>query len=129
MVIGIMRLFGLAVLGLATQARPAHAQGYYQGKTVEIIASSGVGDTYDTLSRLVGRHIGRHLPGNPSVVVKTMPGAGGILAANYLYNVAAKDGTSFGMLDQSIFETQLFTPGSLKADVRTRLLHGRSTTT
>jgi hypothetical protein len=49
--------------------------------------------------------MGRHLPGNPTFIVRSMPGAGGILAANHLYNVAPKDGTVLGMLDQAIFET------------------------
>src|SRR4029078_1307875 len=96
---------------------PATAQPFFQGKTIEIIHSAAAGDSYDTLSRLVGRHMGQHLAGNPAFIVRSMPGAGGILAANHLYNVAPKDGTVLGMLDQSIFETQLFTPGSLKADV------------
>jgi len=111
------RSIAIALLGLASSL-PAAAQPFYQGKTIEIFHSASAGDSYDTLSRLVGRHMGRHLPGNPSFVVRSMPGAGGILAANHLYNVAPKDGTAIGMLDQSIFETQLFTPGKLKADVR-----------
>lgn len=95
----------------------AHADAFYQGKTLTILVASGVGDSYDVLSRLVGRHIGRHLPGNPAVVVQNMPGAGGILAANQLYNLAPHDGTVIGMLDQSAFETQLFKMPGLKADV------------
>src|SRR5580704_19246069 len=95
----------------------ALADGFYQGKSLEIIVASGVGDSYDVLSRLVGRHIGRYLPGNPTVVVQNMPGAGGILAANELYNIAPRDGTVIGMLDQSIYETQLFKVAGLKADV------------
>jgi tripartite-type tricarboxylate transporter receptor subunit TctC len=87
-------------------------------KNFEIIVSANVGDSYDLLGRLVGRHIGQYLPGNPTVTVRNMPGAGGILAANHLANVASKQGTIVGMLDQSIFETQLLSPGSLKVDVR-----------
>jgi tripartite-type tricarboxylate transporter receptor subunit TctC len=91
---------------------------FYQGKTLEIITSSGVGtDSYDTLSRLVARHIGQFLPGNPAVVVVNMPGAGGILAANQLYNIVPRDGTVIGMLDQAIYETQLFKVAGLRADV------------
>jgi tripartite-type tricarboxylate transporter receptor subunit TctC len=108
----------VAVLALALASTAVHAQGFYQGKTLDIVVFGAAGDSYDTLSRLVGRHIGKHLPGNPSVIVRTMPGAGGIVVANHLYNVAARDGTVIGMLDQSIFETQLFSPGTVKADVR-----------
>jgi tripartite-type tricarboxylate transporter receptor subunit TctC len=110
----------LATIGAALLAPPppAAAEDFYSGKTLEIIVSSGVGaDSYDTLSRLVARHIGRYLPGSPNVIVQNMPGAGGILAANQLYNIAPRDGTAIGMLDQSISEDQLFKVPGLKADV------------
>ncbi len=112
--------FGAALAALAAAAllAGAAAPGFYSGKTLQIIVSSGVGaDSYDSLSRLVGRHIGPHLPGDPVVVVRNMPGAGGILAANALYNIAPRDGTVIGMLDQAIYQTQLFEVAELKADV------------
>jgi tripartite-type tricarboxylate transporter receptor subunit TctC len=116
-----IRSIGAALTIGATILAPdagAIAADFYQGKTLEIIVSSGVGsDSYDTLARLVGRHIGRYLPGNPTIVVRNMPGAGGILAANELYNISPRDGTVIGMLDQSIYETQLFKVPSLRADV------------
>src|SRR5579862_2543205 len=109
---------GAVAAVLLTAGAATAAENFYQGKTVEIITSSGVGvDSYDTLSRLLARHIGRHLPGEPPVIVRNMPGAGGILAANELYNIAPRDGTVIGMLDQSIYETQLFKVAGLKADV------------
>lgn len=96
----------------------AAAEDFYAGKTLQIIVSSGAGsDSYDTLSRLVARHIGHHLRGNPAVIVQNMPGAGGILAANQLYNISPRDGTVIAMLDQSIYETQQFKVPELKADV------------
>lgn len=108
----------LAALGATAVSPGAAASGFYAGKTLEIIVSSGVGtDSYDSLSRLVSRHIGSHLPGNPVVVVQNMPGAGGILAANTLYNIAPRDGTVIGMLDESIDQDQLFQVPELKADV------------
>jgi tripartite-type tricarboxylate transporter receptor subunit TctC len=110
----------LIVIGAALLAPSASAVAadFYQGKTLEIIVSSGVGaDTYDTLSRLVARHIGSYLPGNPAVVVVNMPGAGGVLAANQLYNISPRDGTVIAMLDQALYETQLFKMGGLRADV------------
>lgn len=109
----------LAVLGITLLAPgfSAGAEDFYHGKTLQIIVSAGPGDSYDTLSRLVGRHISQYLPGNPTVVVMDMPGAGGIVAANQLYNVAPKDGTVIGMLDQSVYETQLFKVTGLQADV------------
>ena len=99
-------------------APSAAAQDSLAGKNVTLIIGFGAGGGYDLWGRLVARHIGKHLPGNPTVIVRTMPGAGGIVVANHLYNLAARNGTVIGMLDQSIFETQLFSPGSVKADVR-----------
>jgi tripartite-type tricarboxylate transporter receptor subunit TctC len=110
----------IAVIGVALAAPAVRAadDNFYRGKTLEIIVSSGAGaDSYDSLSRLVARHIGSHLPGDPAVIVQNMPGAGGILAANQLYNIAPRDGTVIGMLDESIYETQLFKVPALKADV------------
>jgi tripartite-type tricarboxylate transporter receptor subunit TctC len=110
--------FAAALFAIALTSAPTQAGDFYRGKTLEIIVSSSVGaDSYDALSRLVARHIGAHLAGDPNVVVRNMPGAGGILAANQLYNLAPRDGTTIGMLDQSIFETQLFKVPKLKADV------------
>jgi tripartite-type tricarboxylate transporter receptor subunit TctC len=110
--------FAATLLAIALTSAPARAADFYRGKTLEIIVSSSVGaDSYDALSRLVARHIGAHLAGDPNIVVRNMPGAGGILAANQLYNLAPRDGTTIGMLDQSIFETQLFKVPELKADV------------
>jgi tripartite-type tricarboxylate transporter receptor subunit TctC len=82
----------LAALCLGSPA--AHAAEFYAGKTIEMIVGSDVGGGYDTYTRAIARHIGRHLPGHPSVVVKNMPGAGSGRAAAYLYSVAPKDGTS-----------------------------------
>lgn len=110
----------IAVIGVALSAPAvrAAAADFYRGKTLQILVSSGAGaDSYDSLSRLVARHIGSHLPGDPTVIVQNMPGAGGILAANQLYNIAPRDGTVIGMLDESIYETQLFQVPELKADV------------
>lgn len=108
----------LAAFGAAALLSGAAAPGFYSGKTLQIVVSSGVGaDSYDALSRLVGRHIGVHLPGNPPVIVRNMPGAGGILAANSLYNIEPRDGTVIGMFDQSIYQDQLFKIPQLKADV------------
>lgn len=87
------------------------------GKVFEIVVSEAVGGGSDTMARLVSRHIGRHLPGQPSVLVRNMPGAGGLAGANYLYNVAPKDGSTIGMVEQSIQSQQLFRVKGLMADV------------
>jgi len=79
-------------------ARSAGVEDFYKGKTVRIVVGFSPGGGYDQYARLVARHIGRHIPGNPTVVVQNMPGAGSLRAANYLYNVAPKDGTAIGMI-------------------------------
>ena len=80
----------------ASQASAQTAAEFFHGKTITMIVSSASGGGYDTLSRVLASHLGRHIPGNPQVVVRNMAGAGGIVATNHLYNVAAKDGTVVG---------------------------------
>ena len=88
-------LIGLAAL--VAGAAPAAAQAdFYKGKTVEVIISTGAGGGLDANGRIVARHLGNHIPGNPTIVAKNMPGAGHIRAANYVFNQAPKDGTTIG---------------------------------
>lgn len=68
----------------------------FKGKQIKVIVGSGTGGGYDGHARLLARHMGRHLPGNPTFVVQNMPGAGSLAAANHIYNLAPKDGTVFG---------------------------------
>src|SRR5215475_3486791 len=75
---------------------------YFAGKTVTIIIPIGPGGAYDTYARLVARHLGRHIPGNPTVIAQNMPGAGSLRSANFLYNVAAKDGTVIGHFSRGL---------------------------
>ncbi len=79
--------------GVAGAASAASVADFYQGKTIKLIIGTGVGGSYDLHGRLVGRHIARHIPGNPKLVVQNMPGAGSRKAAGYIYNVAPQDGT------------------------------------
>ncbi len=81
---------------LATGAQPVaadEAAEFYKGKTVTIVVGHEVGTGFDIFARVLQRHLRRHIPGNPGVVVQNMPGVGGIAAANWLYNTAPKDGT------------------------------------
>ena len=94
-------LAGLAMLPFAP--REAHAQEFYKGKTVTIFVGFEPGASYDYYGRLLSRHIGKHLPGNPTVIVSSMPGAGGIRAANHLYAVAPRDGTAIGIVTLSLW--------------------------
>jgi tripartite-type tricarboxylate transporter receptor subunit TctC len=77
---------------------PAGAADFYAGKTIEVIVGSDVGGGYDIYSRAIARHLGRHIPGNPAIVVKNMPGAGSGRTAAYISSVASKDGTSLGAI-------------------------------
>ena len=82
-------------------ATPAGAQpvaDFYKGKTVTIVVSTSTGGGYDAMARAISRHIGKHIPGNPTLVIRNMPGAGGITAVNFLYNGAEKDGTVLGLV-------------------------------
>ncbi len=95
----------LATLALSTSlyAAGAHANeeavaAFYKGKTVNVLIGVGVGGEYDLHARLTARYIGRHIPGNPSIVPQNMLGAGGVKMAAYLLQVAPKDGTNIGMI-------------------------------
>jgi hypothetical protein len=91
----------LAIL-LASRAAPADPIAeFYRGKTVNVLIGVGVGGEYDIQARLVARHIGKHIPGNPTVVAQNMTGAGGLKMLNYLYTVAPKDGTAIGMIQNA----------------------------
>ena len=75
---------------------------FYKGKQVQVVVRTTVGGGYDTLSRLIGRHIGKHIPGQPSTVVINMPGGGGLQAANYMGTRAQQDGTVISIIGQGI---------------------------
>jgi tripartite-type tricarboxylate transporter receptor subunit TctC len=85
----------------------AAADDFYKGKTITFVIGSAPGGGYDTYSRLVATHLGQHLEGHPTIVPQNMPGAGSIRAANYLYNIAPKDGTAIGMVDEAILLNQI----------------------
>src|SRR5262245_18448667 len=87
---------GAGVLLTASPLTPATADGvadFYRGRTLSLVFGLEVGTGYDTYARVLARHLGRHIPGNPNIVVQNMVGASGIVASNCLYNVAPNDGT------------------------------------
>ena len=90
----------LCASALFVLAAPARAQSsgeeFYKGKQIRLIISSSPGGGYDRYARLVGRHIGKYIPGNPTIIPSNMPGAGGLTATSYIYSVAPKDGTAIG---------------------------------
>jgi tripartite-type tricarboxylate transporter receptor subunit TctC len=84
---------------------PAQAQqagDFYRGKNIDLHIGYTVGGGYDIYARLLARHMGRHLPGNPTIVPRNMPGAGSLRLANWLYHAAPKDGTAFGTIGRGI---------------------------
>ena len=93
----------LASVGFA--AAPALADpvaDFYTGKTISLYIGFTQGGGYDTYARTVARFLGKHMPGNPTIVPRQMPGAGSLAATNYLYNVAPKDGTALASADQAL---------------------------
>ena len=90
LLIRAVAVVGPLVFGTAAPAQTADS--FWRGKTVTVIAPTAPGGGYDAYTRLLARHIGKQIPGNPSVVVQNMPGAGGMVAANHLFNVAPRDG-------------------------------------
>lgn len=91
---------------------------FYQGKTVTVVVGSAPGGLYDLWGRLLARTMGKHLPGNPNMLVQNMPGAGSIVAANYLYGVAKPDGLTIGMFQTHLYLMQLVGQSEIKFDVR-----------
>ena len=95
----LLRLMAALCAGLCiVPARADPVADFYKGAAVNIVVSTSAGGGYDAMARAVARHIGRHIPGQPTVVVRNMPGAGGITAANYLYAAAPRDGSVLGLI-------------------------------
>jgi tripartite-type tricarboxylate transporter receptor subunit TctC len=90
---------------------------FYRGKTVRIIVGFSAGGGYDQYSRLIARHLGKHLPGNPAVIVENMAGAGSIIAANHVFSAAPKDGTVVGNISGPIVLEQLFGTPAVQFDM------------
>src|SRR5262245_13192694 len=100
-----LTMMGAGLLLACASALPASAQSvadFYRGKTVNVLIGVSPGGEYDLQARLIARHIGKHIPGNPVVWPQNMTGAGGLNMANYLATIAARDGTSIGMLSNTL---------------------------
>jgi tripartite-type tricarboxylate transporter receptor subunit TctC len=98
---------------------PAKAQdSFYNGKTIRIIVGASAGGGYDTYSRTIARHMGKHIPGNPTFVVENMPGAGFLISANYMYKIAKPDGLTIGHFIGGLFLQQLLEKPGIEFDAR-----------
>lgn len=90
---------------------------FYRDKTIKIVVGFTSGGFYDRWSRLLARHVPKYLPGNPEMVVQNMPGAGGLIAANYMYNVAKPDGLTVGMMSYGMYLDQMVGRQQVQYDV------------
>jgi tripartite-type tricarboxylate transporter receptor subunit TctC len=119
----VLTLF--TVLPLAALVAPAKAQSpaqsvadFYRGKTITMAVGTSPGGDYDLRMRMVGRYLGKYIPGNPTIVATNMPGAGQMLVANWLANVAPKDGTTIVALSQNLPVHQATGASGVRYDVR-----------
>jgi tripartite-type tricarboxylate transporter receptor subunit TctC len=107
-----------AMMGLA--ATPAAAQSvaeFYAGKQITLIVGSTPGGGYDTQARLVARHLGRHIPGNPTIIVQNMPAAGSLAATNHLFNIAPKDGSTIALVQRGMLLIKNWNPSAVRFDL------------
>ena len=104
---------GLGLL-VAQLAPLALAQDFFAGKTITFVVGSGVGGGYDLQARLAARHLGKHIPGHPTVVVQNMPAAGGIAATNHIFSTAPKDGTMIALIQRGMLLSKLSNPGGTR---------------
>jgi len=101
---------------LSAASSGAAESNYFAGKTIRVVVGSSAGGGYDLWARLMAQHIGKHIPGNPSVVVQNMPGAGGAVAANYIYGVAKPDALTLGAFNPALYFDQLVGRPEVKFD-------------
>jgi tripartite-type tricarboxylate transporter receptor subunit TctC len=116
-----MKIAAILVVLAVAFSPVAHAQDaaeFYRGRTVSLVAGFNPGGGADTYARLVARHLGKHIAGSPTVVVRNMQGAGSVVAANHIYNVSPKDGTELGLFAGNITIDPLMGGTQHKYDAR-----------
>lgn len=91
---------------------------FYKGKTVSVVVSTGEGGTYDTVARVIARYMPKHIPGEPTMILRYMPGAGHVVATNYMYEIAPKDGTYIATIGNSIPQHQVLDGKGVRFDSR-----------
>ena len=106
-------LLGFALLAEAAQEI---SQDFFKGKTIRLVVGYSTGGAMDDWARFVAQHLGKNIPGNPGIVVQNMPGAGGITAANYIFNIAKPDGLSLGVVNPALYNDQLIGSKEVKFD-------------
>jgi tripartite-type tricarboxylate transporter receptor subunit TctC len=112
-------VLALSALGTPAAAQqPADPAAIFKDKQIRLIVGSAPGGGYDTYGRLLAQFMRKHIPGNPLIIVQNMPGAGSLVLANYLYNVAPRDGTAFGAVNALLATDPLIYPERVKFDPR-----------
>jgi tripartite-type tricarboxylate transporter receptor subunit TctC len=107
----------LALVGAATAGQPSVAD-FYKSKTISIVVGSDAGGGYDLNARVLARYLGRYIPGNPTIIVQNRPGASSLAAANYVYEIAPKDGTVIAAVQRPIPFPALYVANGVRYDVR-----------
>ncbi len=107
----------LALFG-ATAAQAQSVESFYRGRNINLVIGYSVGGGYDLHGRLLARHLGKHIPGNPGIIVQNMPGGGSLRAANFLYNAAPKDGTTIGVFSRGMAMEPLIGASNTQYDSR-----------
>lgn len=108
----------VAAVSISVSAIPVQAQDFYKDKTVRFIVGYSPGGSFDLYTRVIARHFSKHLPGNPTTVVENMTGAGGIIAANHLYNRAKPDGLTIGAWAAPLVLQQIMGNDAVQFDAR-----------
>ena len=111
-------VFLLVLIGSKPQADAQGNSSFYEGKTIRFLVASGPGATTDISARLVARYLGKHMPGNPGIVVQNMSGGGGLITANYLFNVAKPDGLTIAAISRANYIEQMVGRPEVRADFR-----------
>ncbi|MDH3443793.1 MAG: tripartite tricarboxylate transporter substrate-binding protein, partial [Deltaproteobacteria bacterium] len=112
-----LRVIPALVLFSAFLATPLSAQTpYYQGKTISIVAGTKAGDVYDIYARIFAQYLPKYIPGNPNIIVQNMPGAGSMIAANFVYNVSKADGLTMGAIFPALYFDQVVGRPEVKFD-------------
>src|SRR5262245_66262858 len=101
--LGGLRRGCIALVALAAIASPVSAADYYAGKTISFIIGTEFGGGFSIYARAIARHLPRHIPGSPTIVLKNMPGAGGSVASTWLYKMAPRDGTVIATVSPNAF--------------------------
>ena len=125
---GVLALLA-ALPALPGAARAQSPADFYRGKQISLIIGTSAGNDYDFRGRLIARYLGKHIPGNPTIIARNMPGGGGIQAANYIGNIAPRDGTVLHMVMANMMASQAMHMPGVEFDARKFFWIGNTTST